>query len=285
MENAAAAGAHEDHWTRSGAAALAEVPGVVGVTLGGSRARGTHRPDSDWDLGVYYRGEVGLAGLADLAAEIAGTPVEIHPPGAWGAWVDGGAWLVMPDGTPVDWLLRDTDRVERVWRECRAGRFEIGAQVGHPLGFWSPAYAGELALSRVLADPTGELGRLKEEMREYPEPLRAALTGTAVWDAGFSVTVARKSQASGDTLHVALCLARAVGDLTQALHAHHRTWCINEKGALAAAAAMPGTPPGFAERASALLGELGCSAAELGRSLEAAESLVAEVRAVVEGAA
>ncbi len=288
MEQTAATGAdgtHEDYWARSGAAALAEVPGVVGVTLGGSRARGTHRPDSDWDLGVYYRGEVGLAGLTDLAAEITGTPVEIHPPGAWGAWVNGGAWLVMPDGTPVDWLLRDADRVERVWRECQAGRFEIGAQVGHPLGFWSPAYAGELALSRVLADPTGELGRLKEEMREYPEPLRAALTGTAVWDAGFSVAMARKSQASTDTLHVALCLARAVGDLTQALHAHHRTWCINEKGALAAAAAMPGTPPGFGERASALLGELGRSATELGRSLEAAELLVAEVRAVVEGSA
>lgn len=286
MEKTATTGAdraHEDYWAGSGAAALAEVPGVVGVTLGGSRARGTHRPDSDWDLGVYYRGEVGLAGLADLAAEITGAPVEIHPPGAWGAWVNGGAWLVMPDGTPVDWLLRDADRVERVWRECRAGRFEIGAQVGHPLGFWSPAYAGELALSRVLADPTGELGRLKEEMREYPEPLRAALTGTAVWDAGFSVTVAGKSQASADTLYVALCLARAVGDLTQALHAHHRTWCINEKGALAAAAAMPGTPPGFAERASALLGELGCNEAELARSLKAAELLVADVRAVVEG--
>ncbi|MEU7154010.1 nucleotidyltransferase domain-containing protein [Streptomyces sp. NPDC045470] len=288
MEKTATTGAdraHEDYWAESGAAALARVPGVVGVTLGGSRARGTHRPDSDWDLGVYYRGEVGLAGLADLAAEITGSPVEIHPPGAWGAWVNGGAWLVMPDGTPVDWLLRDADRVERVWRECRAGRFEIGAQVGHPLGFWSPAYAGELALSRVLADPTGELGRLKEEMRQYPEPLRAALTGTAIWDAGFSVTVAGKSQASADTLHAALCLARAVGDLTQALHAHHRTWCINEKGALAAAAAMPGTPPGFAERASALLGALGRSEAELARSLKAAELLVAEVRAVVEGGA
>ncbi|MFT3889855.1 MAG: nucleotidyltransferase domain-containing protein [Arachnia sp.] len=29
---------------------LAGVPGVVAVVLGGSRARGTHRPDSDVDL-------------------------------------------------------------------------------------------------------------------------------------------------------------------------------------------------------------------------------------------
>ena len=37
------------------AARLVAVDGVVGVLLGGSRARGTHRPDSDVDLGVYYR--------------------------------------------------------------------------------------------------------------------------------------------------------------------------------------------------------------------------------------
>ncbi|KWT60786.1 DNA polymerase subunit beta [Streptomyces albus subsp. albus] len=256
----------------------------MGVTLGGSRARGTHRPDSDWDLGVYYRGEPDLAALAELAAEVTGVPVEIHAPGAWGDWVNGGAWLVMPDGRHVDWLLRDVDRVGKVWRECRAGRFEIGAQVGHPMGFWSPAYAGELALARVLADPSGELGRLKAEMREYPEPLRDALAGTAVWDAGFSVAMAGKSHASADTLHAALCLARAVGDLTQALHAHHRTWLINEKGALAAAAALPDAPPGFEERASALLGGLGRTGPELARSLKAAEELVADVRAVVESA-
>lgn len=35
---------------------LAALPTVRAVTLGGSRAQGTHRPDSDWDLAVYYRG-------------------------------------------------------------------------------------------------------------------------------------------------------------------------------------------------------------------------------------
>lgn len=35
---------------------LAALPTVQAVALGGSRAQGTHRPDSDWDLAVYYRG-------------------------------------------------------------------------------------------------------------------------------------------------------------------------------------------------------------------------------------
>ncbi|WP_328383061.1 nucleotidyltransferase domain-containing protein [Streptomyces sp. NBC_00400] len=263
------------------AAKVAQVPGVVGVMLGGSRARGTHRPDSDWDVGVYYRGAPDLAALEALAAEVTGGPVEVYGPGAWGAWVNGGAWLVLPDGRQVDWILRDVDRVRQVWEECREGRFEIGVQAGHPLGFWSPAYPGEVALGRVLADTDGELDRLRQETRTYPEALRKALTRDGVWDAGFSVAMAGKSSAARDVLHAALCLSRAVGYLVQALHAHHRLWCLNEKGALAAASAMPETPPGFGARAAALLGGIGHGGTELKRSLEAAAELVDEVRGVV----
>ncbi|MEW1657384.1 nucleotidyltransferase domain-containing protein [Streptomyces sp. NPDC093707] len=263
------------------AARIARVPGVAGVMLGGSRARGTNRPDSDWDLGVYYRGTPDLPALEALAAEVTGGPVEIYPPGAWGPWVNGGAWLVLPDGGHVDWIFRDVDRVRQVWEDCRAGRFAIGIQAGHPLGFWSPAYPGEVALGRILADGSGELSRLKEEAQSYPEPLRKALTGAAVWDAGFSVAMAAKSSAATDVLHAALCLSRAVGALVQALHAHHRVWCLNEKGALATVAALPGTPPDFALHATSLLGELGRTEGQLRHSLALAEQLVAEVREVV----
>src|SRR5689334_4375233 len=96
------------------AARLAEVPGVVGVLLGGSRARGEHQPDSDWDLGVYYRGHLDLAALRALA----GPGVDVASPGEWGPWVNGGAWLRV-EGVPVDWILRDLDRVEQVWADCR----------------------------------------------------------------------------------------------------------------------------------------------------------------------
>lgn len=262
---------------------LAQVPGIIGVMLGGSRARGTHRADSDWDLGVYYRGEPDLVALEALATEVTGGPVEVYGPGSWGAWVNGGAWLELPDGRHVDWILRDIDRVRQVWEECRAGRFELGIQAGHPLGFWSPAYPGEAALGRVLADPEGELTRLRAETQDYPEALRTALTNAALWDAGFSVAMAGKSYAARDILHAALCLSRAIGDLVQALHAHHRLWCLNEKGALPAAATLPDTPPDFAVRATALLGELGRTEGELRRSITEAEALVAEVGAVTGG--
>ncbi|MFF3325207.1 nucleotidyltransferase family protein [Streptomyces sp. NPDC002889] len=252
---------------------LTSVHGVRAVALGGSRARGTHGPDSDWDVGVYYRGGVDVAAMAALAREMTGEPVEVAGPGGWGPWVDGGAWLSV-DGVAVDWILRDLDRVEHVWSECREGRYETGVQAGHPLGFWSPAYAGEVALCRVLADPHGELRVLRSEAQRYPEPLRAALVHAA-WEAEFSVAAARKSARSADTLHVSLCLSRAFGVLAQSLHAHHRVWCLNEKGALATAAAFPGVPGDFTARVSAALAGLDAAA------VDSADGLVREVRSLM----
>ncbi|MFI9585859.1 nucleotidyltransferase domain-containing protein [Streptomyces sp. NPDC052236] len=249
---------------------LAEVPGVVGVLLGGSRARGEHRPESDWDLGVYYRGGLDLAGLRALA----GPDVEVAGPGGWGPWVNGGAWLQV-DGVAVDWILRDLDRVEQVWADCREGRYEVGVQAGHPLGFWSPCYAGEVALGQVLADPRGELTALRRRTETYPEPLREALTAGA-WEAEFLVDAAAKGATGADTLYVSLCLSRAVGVLVQAMFARDQRWCLNEKGALAVAETLPCAPTGFGPRVRSLLGTPGETAQLLAVTVAEARVLVEE---------
>ncbi|WP_228644467.1 DUF4037 domain-containing protein [Microtetraspora sp. AC03309] len=254
---------------------LVEVPGVTGVMLGGSRARGEHRPESDWDLGVYYRGDIDLGALRALA----GPEVEVAGPGGWGPWVNGGAWLRV-DGVAVDWILRDLDRVEQVWADCRDGRYEVGVQAGHPLGFWSPCYVGEVALGQVLADPSGELDRLRRRAATYPEPLREALVAGA-WEATFLVGIAAKGAARADTLYVSLCLSRAFGVLVQALFAANRRWCLNEKGALAVAEALPGAPEGFGRRARGLLGALGGTAESLAAAVAGARALVDETRAAL----
>jgi predicted nucleotidyltransferase len=51
---------------------LEGVPGIVGVVLGGSRARGTHRPDSDIDIGIYYDESAGfdVARLNEIALRL-----------------------------------------------------------------------------------------------------------------------------------------------------------------------------------------------------------------------
>lgn len=256
---------------------LTDVGGVVGVSLGGSRARGTHGPDSDYDLGLYYRPPLDTAALRLLAAELTGGPVEVSEPGGWGPWVDGGGWLTI-DSHRVDWIYRDLDRVHRIWQQCRAGQFEIGAQPGHPLGVYSHAYAGEVAVGHVLADPTGELRTLQEQTRPYPEPLRAALIDNARWEAPFILAGARKGAARGDVFYVAGCLFRAVGLLVHALHAHARCWVLNEKGAVRSAGELAVAPADFASRAHELLSALGTTPHTLAATLDAADTLTAEVR-------
>ncbi|WP_307791405.1 nucleotidyltransferase domain-containing protein [Streptomyces actuosus] len=255
---------------------LVGIGGVVGVCLGGSRARGTHRPDSDVDLGLYYRTPLDTAALRRLATELTGEPVEVTEPGGWGPWVDGGAWLTV-DGRSVDWIYRDLDRVHRIWEDCREGRFEVGVQAGHPLGVYSPAYVGEVAVGRVLADPTGELRALQQRARRCPEPLREALIAHTRWEAPFVLANARKGVPRGDAFYVAGCLFRAVGLLVQGLHAHAGAWLLNEKDAVRAAGGLPAAPADFSARAHGLFALPGTGAEELSAVLDSADDLVAEV--------
>ena len=255
---------------------LTTVDGVVGVCLGGSRARGTHRPDSDYDLGIYYRGRLDVDALADLARTWAGPDAEVTAPGAWGKWVNGGGWL-RSGGDQVDWIYRDLDRVERVWAECQEGRYELGQQAGHPLGFYSHAYAGELAVARVLADPSGTLAALQRQTRDYPPALGAALV-RAVWEADLVLAQAAKGAAGSDPAYVAGCLFRAVGVACHALHGHDGVWLINEKGMVASAARLPSVPPDFATRVADAFAAAFSSEPTTG--IGGVRGLVDEVRAV-----
>jgi predicted nucleotidyltransferase len=257
--------------------ALADIHGVVGVMVGGSHARGTADRHSDLDLGVYYREPLDLAALRTLASETVGRATEVAGPGGWGPWVNGGAWLDLPSGR-VDWILRDLDRVQGVWERAKLGEFGLHHQPGHPFGFVSTTYVGEVALGIVTADSGGELARLKAAVAHYPGPLQAAFVNW-LWEAGFSIDIARKPAGRGDAAYVGMCLAHAVGIMAHALHAHDRRWVVNEKGLVDSAGQLPSAPPGFAERAHGLAAG-GASPQDLLARIDAATILLEDVRAV-----
>lgn len=100
---------------------LAALPNVRAVTLGGSRAAGTHGPDSDWDFALYYRDRFDPADLRAV-----GWAGEVSELGAWGGVFNGGAWLTI-DGRPVDVHYRDLTVVEH---EYAGGRATDLAQTG-----------------------------------------------------------------------------------------------------------------------------------------------------------
>jgi nucleotidyltransferase-like protein len=251
---------------------LVTVGGLVGVVLGGSRARGDHTPESDTDLGLYYRRPFDVGRLGELARELAGPGAMVTEPGGWGPWTDGGGWLQL-DGHPMDWIYRDVDRVHAVWAGAEQGRYGFHQQAGHPLGFADHAYPGELALCRILADPTGELTALRQRVRVFPRPLAVALV-EGLWEADFLVAQARKAVPRGDAGYVAGCLFRLVGVCAHALHGAAGRWLVNEKGAVAAAAALPGAPGRFRERVTTVFSIVDGDPIRLAEALELAADLV-----------
>ncbi|AGL20920.1 nucleotidyltransferase domain-containing protein [Actinoplanes sp. N902-109] len=259
---------------REMATRLTAVPGIVAVLLGGSRARGTHTPESDTDLGLYYRGDLDIAALGAVARTFAGPGARVTARGEWGPWVDGGGWLTVDDAA-VDWIYRDLDRVGQAWTDASAGRFSFHAQAGHPLDVPDFSYVGEVALGRILTDPAGELAALQEHARVYPTALTDALVA-GLWEADFLVGLGRKAVSRADSAYVAGCLFRSAGVCAHALHGAAGRWLINEKGAVAAAAALPGAPPRFAERVDAMFACVDGDPLHLATALAAAADLVLE---------
>jgi hypothetical protein len=197
------------------AARLAAVPGVVAVTLGGSRATNTAVEGSDWDFGLYYRGRLDPADIVAL-----GWPGRVFAPGEWGQIVNGGAWLTV-DGTKVDLIYRDLDEVLRWTEAAEDGRFEIQREVGYVAGIATYVLAGELALGKVLA---GELPRPR-----FPPRLRE--TAPVAWSrlAAGALHFAEVHAGREDKVACLANLCQAVLAVGQGSLAAAGEWILNEK--------------------------------------------------------
>ncbi|MBP0110264.1 nucleotidyltransferase domain-containing protein [Bradyrhizobium vignae] len=231
--------------------ALADVPGVQAVVLGGSRARGSAHAASDYDIGLYFKTAIPLDTERVLAAakDIADDPATttVTPVGEWGQWIVGGAWLSV-EGRKVDLLYRDADAVEAVIESCCAGVVTMDYQPGHPHGFCSAIWMGEIAYCQPLHDPNGVIARLKSIALPYPPALRAALIRRFQWEISFGVENAALAAARGEQTHVAGCLYRSLACIAQVLFALNQRYLINEKGALQEAARLPLTIPHLAQQ-------------------------------------
>ena len=96
-------------------ARLSPLKGIRAIVLGGSRARGTAREDSDVDLALYYDPRTPFA-VKDVDAAVSNLDERhlaglLTPFGAWGARVNGGGWLLI-GARPLDLLYRET------WAGC-----------------------------------------------------------------------------------------------------------------------------------------------------------------------
>ncbi|MFF7175866.1 nucleotidyltransferase domain-containing protein [Streptomyces pseudovenezuelae] len=197
---------------------LAALPTVRAVALGGSRAQGTERPDSDWDLAIYYRGDFDPAGLRAIGWE-----GEVSEVGGWGGGVfNGGAWLTI-DGRRVDVHYRDLDVVERESAEAEQGRFRVEPLLFHLAGIPTYLIVAELAVNQVLR---GDLPR----PAAYPAKLRSS--AAARWRDIARLTLAyteANHAPAGRLTETAGALATAAVQMGHSVLAARGEWVTNEK--------------------------------------------------------
>jgi len=206
---------------------LDELPGVVAVNLGGSRAQGTHRPDSDWDFAIYYRGSFDPQTLRDT-----GWPGEVFEVGGWGGGVFNGGARLRIDGRRADVHYRDLNSIDRELAESREGRFSIEPLLFHLVGIPTYLVLAELALSRVLR------GRLPRP--DYPTALRQRAPG--IWRDRADRTFSYAQDYHAPSGRVAECvglIAQAACYTAHAVLAARAEWITNDKTLLGRAGLRP----------------------------------------------
>ena len=207
----------DDAFFRYVADRLGELPGVEAVTLGGSRAQGTYRPDSDWDFAIYYRGHFDPQALRDI-----GWPGDVFEVGGWSKGVfNGGAWLEI-DGRRTDVHYRDLDVIDREIAASREGQFDIEPLAFHLAGLPSYLVLAELAVKQVLR---GEL-----PTPDYPMALRERAPRVWWGRAEQEFDYARMNHAPyGRLTQCAGLIARAASYAAHAVLAARGQWITNEK--------------------------------------------------------
>ncbi len=258
---------------------LSSMPCIEGIVLGGSRARGNHTEDSDIDIGIYYNSEsFDINAINQFATELDDKHRSnlVVPPGAWGDWVNGGGWLGI-NGYHVDLILRDIKRVEQIMKDTEKGIVTANYQTGHPHGYISSMYRGELAISKIQYANDENFCELKKQAERYPTALKKGLTEFFMFEAGFSLMFAENNTNKDDVSYVCGHCFRSISSLNQVLFALNREYCINEKKAVKMIEDFKIKPSAYKERVEKVISLISTDVDCTRKGIEILQRLVNEV--------
>lgn len=195
---------------------LAQLNGVEGVALGGSRAQGTSTPASDWDFSIYYRGSFDPNEVRAL--NWVGQTTDL---GGWGPLFNGGGAFTVHDRS-IDIHYRDLNTIDDIQRAALLGEFEVEPLLFHQVGIPSYILLAELAMNQTLS---GELPH-----PEYPDALRRSASEHWLFGVEMTLHYAQAGHAArGRVAQCAALISEAGCRAGHAILAHRGEWITNEK--------------------------------------------------------
>ncbi|NLL31464.1 MAG: DNA polymerase subunit beta [Clostridiales bacterium] len=259
---------------------LNDIPGVIGIVLGGSRARGNNLENSDIDIGIYYDEYLGF-NTEDLSVAAAKLDDEhrenlVTPIGGWGPWVNAGGWLTI-DGYHVDFILRDIDRVEEEINDCIEGKITTNYQTGHPHGYLNVMYMGEVSICNILLDKYKKIAQLKNKTKPYPKRLKDVMVNYFMFEACFSLMHAESNIDKDDISYVAGHIFRSVSCLNQLLFAANEEYCINEKRAVKIIDSFEIKPKNYKKRIDEIFTLISSNPEDTKKAVEILKEIIDEV--------
>jgi hypothetical protein len=265
---------------------LSEIPGIEAVVLGGSYARGTARPDSDLDLGLYYS-DAAHPDVEAIRATAEKFSTPNHPPTVtgsyeWGPWVNGGAWIHTAVGK-VDLLYRNLEQLQRVIDESQAGIYHHHFYQQPTFGFVSVIYLAETKSCFPLSDPQNLLAGFKRRVENYPPRLQEQLVRESLWTAEFAFMHADGFAQRGDIFNTVGCLGRIAFMLVQALFALNLEYYFGDKGSVEATDRFSRQPEQFSTRLQGVLALQMATPDELKSATHQMHNLWKEVVGLTEG--
>lgn len=260
------------------------IPGIVGIVLGGSRARGTNHATSDIDIGIYYdeSADFNVNDVSRVATKLDDEHREnlVTSLGEWGAWINGGGWIIV-HGFHVDLIFRDVKRVEQIIDECLLGNVSTHYHTGHPHAYLNVMYMGEVSICKILDDKTNRIAKLKSKTIPYPKPLRDAIIGYFMFEASFSLMFAKDNVDKDDISYVTGHCYRTISCLNQVIFAMNEEYCINEKKAVRMIDGFDIKPQGYKKRIDKIIKLLSPSIDSTRRGLEILQELISETEVLL----